>query len=285
MTKVTVTAQSIFYLCPTKTEYMEILGYISALLIGLSLGLTGSGGSILTVPILVYLIGLNPVLATSYSLFVVGVTSAVGGVRFFRQGLVSFKTVLTFGLPSLLTIYFTRLYVVPALPQTFFEIHTLVVTKEVFLMVLFSLLMVMASLSMIRSGFFLSWQGFSSRRLSLLLTFLEAVFVGLVSGLVGAGGGFLIIPALVLLLRLDMKMAVGTSLVLIASNSLIGFLGDLGHYPIDWAFLLSFSSLAVLGIFVGAGIAHKVDSQRLKKNFGWFVLAMGLFIILKEFFL
>ncbi len=285
MTFVTVMAQSIFYLCSRKYRGMEILGYISAVLIGLSLGLTGSGGSILTVPILVYLIGLNPVMATSYSLFVVGATSSVGGIRFYRQGLVHLKSLLTFGLPSLLTIYLTRLYLVPALPDQLLQVGNHVVTKGVFVMVLFALLMILAAYRMIRHKENICQDSYGEERGQYPKILTQAVLVGLVSGLVGAGGGFLIIPALVLLLRLDMKTAVGTSLVLIAGNSLVGFLGDMFHYAIDWVFLLTFSALSVVGIYLGSAFAHKVNSRSLKKGFGWFVLAMGVLILGKEIFL
>lgn len=264
---------------------MEILGYIAALLIGLSLGLTGSGGSILTVPILVYLIRLNPVMATSYSLFVVGTTSMVGGYKFYRQGLVNFKTVLLFGLPSLVTVYLTRSYLIPAIPEQVFQLGSVLVTKELLMMVFFALLMILAAYSMITKKCCSTWKINQAGKVNYGLILAEAVVVGLISGLVGAGGGFLIIPALVIFLRLDMKMAVGTSLFIIAANSLFGFVGDIFHYQIDWSFLLIFSSLSIAGIFIGSAFAHKIDSDKLKRGFGWFVLAMGVYILVKELFL
>ncbi|MGV3641513.1 MAG: sulfite exporter TauE/SafE family protein [Adhaeribacter sp.] len=264
---------------------MELLGYVAALLIGLSLGLTGSGGSILTVPILVYLMRLNPVMATSYSLFVVGTTSLVGGYKSYRQGLVHFKTVLLFGLPSLVTVYLTRSFLIPAIPEQVFTIGSLAVSKDLLLMVLFALLMVLASYSMITKKCCQDWKFNQGEGVSYPLILAEAVVVGLVSGMVGAGGGFLIIPALVIFLRLDMKMAVGTSLFIIAANSLFGFVGDIFHYQIDWSFLLVFSALSIAGIFIGSSFANKIDSEKLKRGFGWFVLAMGVYILLKELFL
>jgi uncharacterized protein len=264
---------------------MEILGYIAALLIGLSLGLTGSGGSILTVPILVYLMRLSPVMATSYSLFVVGTTSMVGGFKFYRQGLVNFKTVLLFGLPSLVTVYLTRSYLIPAIPEQVFQLGSVLVTKELLMMVLFALLMILASYSMITKKCCSNWKINQAGKVNYGLILAEAVVVGLISGLVGAGGGFLIIPALVIFIRLDMKMAVGTSLFIIAANSLFGFVGDIFHYRIDWSFLLIFSSLSIAGIFIGSAFAHKIDSDKLKRGFGWFVLAMGVYILIKELFL
>jgi uncharacterized membrane protein YfcA len=261
---------------------METLGFLSALLIGLTLGLTGSGGSILTVPILVFLIGLNPVLATSYSLFVVGLTSLVGGFKFYRQGLVNFRTALIFGIPSLIAVFLTRHFLIPALPEVIFQVGELVVTKNLLLMVLFGILMILASYSMITKKCCQDWKINQGDKINYGLVVGEATIVGLISGLVGAGGGFLIIPVLVLFIRLDMKMAVGTSLFIIAVNSLFGFVGDLFHYQIDWIFLLIFSALSIVGIFIGSAFADKINSQRLKRGFGWFVLAMGVFILLNE---
>lgn len=261
---------------------MEILGFISALLIGLSLRLTGSGGSILTVPILVYLIGLNPVLATSYSLFVVGLTSLVGGYKFYRQGLVNFRTALIFGLPSLITVFLTRRFLIPALPEIIFRVGELAVTKDLLLMILFGILMILASYSMITKKCCQDWKINQGNKINYWLVVVEAITVGLISGLVGAGGGFLIIPVLVIFIRLDMKMAVGTSLFIIAVNSLFGFVGDMLNYQVNWVFLLIFSGLSVVGIFIGSAFADKIDNQRLKRGFGWFVLAMGVFILLNE---
>ena len=262
---------------------MEIFGYLAALLIGLSLGLTGSGGSILTVPILVYLMGLNPVISMAYSLFVVGTTSLVGSYKFYRKQLVSFRTALIFGLPSLLTVFLTRRFLVPAIPENILTVGYFNLTKGFLLMILFAVLMVFASASMIRKKKYVALEEEmeeTAQNLPALLA--QGVTIGLVSGAVGAGGGFLIIPALVLFSKLDMRMAVGTSLLIISANSLFGFVGDIFNYPIDWRFLLAFSSLSVAGIFAGSALAHRIHSDKLKTAFGWFVLVMGVYIILKE---
>ncbi|GGK78859.1 sulfite exporter TauE/SafE family protein [Rufibacter glacialis] len=263
---------------------MEILGYAAALFIGISLGLTGSGGSILTVPILVYLIGLTPVTATAYSLFVVGATSLVGSFKMYRRNLVRFDTALVFGIPSLVTVLFTRAFLIPAIPDILFSLGSLLVTKDMLLMLLFALLMVAASYSMIHQKRRIKP---TPQRASIQYGSVigQGMLVGLISGLVGAGGGFLIIPALVLLTGLDMKVAVGTSLFIIAANSLFGFLGDVLHSSIDWVFLLAFSSLSVAGIFIGTALSTRINGVKLRKGFGWFILAMGLYILLKEIFL
>ncbi|KAA9325609.1 sulfite exporter TauE/SafE family protein [Adhaeribacter soli] len=265
---------------------MEIFGYGAALLIGLTLGLTGSGGAILTVPILVYLMRLNPVISMAYSLFVVGTTSLVGSYKYYQKELVSFRTALTFGLPSLLTVFFTRRFIVPAIPEHLATFGPFEITKGVLLMTLFATLMVFASLSMIRRK---KYQVPPDEKADLTpntpALVVQGVSVGLISGMVGAGGGFLIIPALVLFSKLDMRMAVGTSLLIIAANSLFGFVGDIFNYTIDWRFLLTFSGLSVAGIFIGSALSHRIHSDKLKTGFGWFVLIMGIYIILKELFL
>ncbi|WP_207509915.1 sulfite exporter TauE/SafE family protein [Telluribacter humicola] len=268
---------------------MEILGYTAALVIGLSLGLIGGGGSILTVPVLVYLLGLSPVLSTAYSLFIVGSTSLVGAYKFYKKGLVSLKTALVFGLPSMAAVYVTRRFIVPAIPDSLFTVSGMLITKDIMLMLLFAGLMVFASISMIRKecescGQEDSTTLPSSQKFNYAGILGEGLVVGTLTGLVGAGGGFLIIPALVLFSKLDMKLAVGTSLLIIAAKSLFGFLGDVSNYPIDWMFLLSFSALSVVGIFIGSYLSARIQANKLKTSFGWFVLVMGLYIMGKEIF-
>lgn len=260
---------------------MAILGYVASVLMGLSLGLIGGGGSILTVPILVYLFGVDPVLATAYSLFVVGLTSLVGSYSHFRAGNVQLKTALVFGLPSIASVYAVRKFIVPIIPDPAFHIGSLQVSKGTLLMVLFAILMLMASISMIRPG--KQKLGENKASHNYLIIFLEGLLVGGLTGLVGAGGGFLIIPALVILAGLPMKQAVGTSLLIIALKSLIGFTGDLGAgQPIDYGFMLLFSAFAIAGILLGSYLTKFISNDKLKPAFGWFVLVMGLYILGKE---
>ena len=265
---------------------MEILGYFLAALVGVSLGLIGSGGSILTVPVLVYVLGVNPVLATAYSLFIVGSTALVGGVQSALQKKVDFKTVLIFGIPSIAAVYATRMWLVPLIPKELFSIGSLLITKSIALMLLFAVVMILASISMIKSGKKKTEEDVSApMKYNYPMILLEGAVVGLLTGLVGAGGGFLIIPALVLLAKMPMKLAVGTSLFIIAAKSLIGFIGDLqGSQVIDWKLLGSFTAFAVAGIFVGIFLSKKISGDKLKKAFGWFVLVMGIYIIIKELF-
>ena len=260
---------------------MEIFGYIASVLIGLSLGLIGGGGSILTVPVLVYLFQIDATLATSYSLFIVGSSSLVGAYRNYRKGWVSVKTALLFGLSSITTVFITRKLIVPKIPVEIIHIGTVLVTKAMLTMLFFAILMLMASLSMIRSKQ-AEQDTVADATLSISKLFLYGIGIGLVTGLLGAGGGFLIIPALVLLVKLPMKEAIGTSLLIIALNSLIGFTGDIGQYHTDWYFLMKITAIAIGGIFIGGELGKSVSGAKLKKGFGWFVLAMGIWIIIRE---
>lgn len=264
---------------------MEIAGYIAALAIGISLGLIGGGGSILTVPVLVYLFHVEPVLATAYSLFIVGATSLVGTFPKYKDGMVNLKTALIFGIPSIAAVYATRKWAVPAIPDQIFTVGDFVMTKPLMLMLLFAVLMTFASISMIRDKKEESGEPQGEQKFNYPVIILEGLVVGTLTGLVGAGGGFLIIPALVLLSKLPMKQAVGTSLLIIAMKSLLGFLGDISHYQMDWKLLLSVTALAIGGLFLGNAFSKKINAATLKKAFGWFVLVMGIYIIIKELFL
>jgi uncharacterized membrane protein YfcA len=262
---------------------MEILGYIASIAIGISLGLIGGGGSILTVPVLVYLFQVDAVLATAYSLFIVGLTSAVGTVGYFRKGLVNVKTAIVFGIPSIIAVFATRAWIVPAIPKEVFPVGDFMVTKSLLMMLLFAILMIAASYSMIKKDKPKADNSEPKQQsFNYPLILLEGAIVGILTGLVGAGGGFLIIPALVVLSKLPMKEAVGTSLVIIAAKSLIGFFGEGEDTIIDWIFLAKVSAFAIAGIFMGTALSKRIDGAKLKPVFGWFVLVMGFYIIIKE---
>ena len=261
----------------------QILGYIGALMVGLVLGLIGGGGSILTVPILVYLIGLNPVTATAYSLFVVGTTSLFGAVQNFRNKMVDMSTAIVFAIPAFIAVYLTRRYLVPAIPDSLFTILGFEITKNIFIMMFFAIVMLLASISMIKTRKKVASEN-QAISYNIPLIIIEGIVVGMLTGIVGAGGGFLIIPALVLLAKLPMKLAVGTSLIIIAAKSLIGFLGDVQNLSIDWTFLFTFTAISVVGIFIGVYSTKFISSEKLKKGFGWFTLLMALYIIYKELY-
>jgi uncharacterized membrane protein YfcA len=263
---------------------MEIIGYIASIAIGIALGLIGGGGSILTVPVLVYLFGIDAVLATGYSLFIVGVTSAIGSIQYFQKGLVNVRTAIVFGIPSIIAVFLTRAFIMPAIPPTIMHIGNLEVTKSIFLLVVFALLMIVASYSMLKKEKPKTDAGSQStpQKFNYPMIMIEGTVVGILTGLVGAGGGFLIIPALVMLSKLPMKEAVGTSLAIIAAKSLIGFLGEGDLGDVNWIFILSVTFFAAIGIFIGALLAKRIDGAKLKPAFGWFILVMGIYIIIKE---
>lgn len=263
---------------------IEIFGFSASMLIGVSLGLIGGGGSILTLPVLVYLLGFSPVLSTAYSLFIVGTTSLVGSVNYMRKGLVNYNAALIFAIPSFIAVFLTRKYLVPAIPDSLFSIAGFEVTKSIGIMLFFALIMLAASFSMIADKQKNDEPANGNLKFNYPLIAIEGAVVGILTGLVGAGGGFLIIPALVLLARLPMKMAVGTSLLIIAAKSLIGFAGDLSNISINWTFLLEFTALSIIGIFLGTYISKFIPGEKLKKSFGWFVLVMGIYIIIKEIY-
>ncbi|HKO81565.1 MAG TPA: sulfite exporter TauE/SafE family protein [Chitinophagaceae bacterium] len=266
---------------------MEILGYVASVLIGISLGMVGSGGSILTVPVLVYLMNIEPLLATTSSLFIVGTTSLVGGLRAYSKKLVDFRAITEFGIPSIFSIFITRHYILPALPDNMFSVGTIHVSKSMFLMVVFAILMLVASFTMIRNhdNEQKTVESEAARQGKVLPLVILGILIGFVTGLLGAGGGFLIIPSLVLFLRLPMKTAVGTSLLIIAINSLFGFLFSLKQFEYNWVILVVFTILAIAGIFIGSRLADKIPGASLKKGFGWFILVMAIYIIIKEVFL
>lgn len=261
------------------------MGYIAALFIGISLGLIGGGGSILTVPVLVYLFGVNPVLSTSYSLFVVGSTSLIGAFNNYLKGFVRVKTALLFGLSSITTVFLTRKFLIPLIPEHIATIGGFKITEPIVTMVLFAILMMAASLSMIKGKKQKTAETLEeNKKVNLPKLLMYGVAIGIATGVLGAGGGFLLIPTLVLLVKLPMKEAVGTSLLIIALNSLIGFTGDLGHFTMNWFFLLKITTIAIAGIFAGGLIGKKIAGDKLKKGFGWFVLVMGIYILSKEIF-
>lgn len=259
----------------------EIVGFSCSILIGISLGLIGGGGSILTLPVLVYLLGVSPVLSTAYSLFVVGTTSLVGSFGFMKKGLVNYKAAIVFAIPSFVSVFLTRKFLIPAIPDPIFTIGEFAASKNASIMVFFALVMLAASYSMI-SNKKEDTELDSDLSFNFPMIALEGGVVGVLTGIVGAGGGFLIIPALVLFAKLPMKMAVGTSLLIIAAKSLFGFLGDLGHQVIDWTFLIEFTALSIVGIFIGTYLSKFIPGDKLKKGFGWFVLIMAIYIISKE---
>lgn len=262
---------------------LEIFGYAAAAAVGLVLGMLGAGGAILTVPIMVYLMRVNPVTATVYSLFIVGATSLVGSISYMRSGLINFRTSLVFAIPSVISIFITRKLILPAIPEIIISNESIVFTKSHAVLILFAVIMLSAAISML---FVNVKETFTENKIGtgdFLILAVYGIIISFISGLVGAGGGFLIVPALVLLAKIPVKSAVGTSLLIICVNSLSGFAGDLmGNYLIDWKLLLIFLSFAFIGILTGSYFAKYISEKSLKKGFGWFILIMGVYIIIRE---
>jgi uncharacterized membrane protein YfcA len=264
---------------------MIILGYAMAVLIGVSLGLIGSGGSILALPILVYLFGVSPMLATTYSLFVVGISALFALFSYMKNKLLNYRTSLVFGIPSLTGVLVSRKLLLPNIPKEFFTVGNIHLTKDIGIMIFFALLMIAASFSMIKKEKLVIKDKLKVRPYPYSLIILEGLLVGVVTGLVGAGGGFLIIPVLIFFTDETMKNAIGTSLLVITLNSIIGFSGDLSnHTEINWSFLLFFSSFALAGIVIGTYLTRHISGAKLKPLFGWIILVMGIFIIAERSF-
>jgi uncharacterized protein len=262
-----------------------VLGYLGALVMGITLGLLGGGGSILSVPIFVYLFGISPSLSTAYSLFVVGLTALAGFYFYWRSQQVDIRTGVLFAAPSFVGVFTVRAYVMPFLDNKKFILGPYLVGKDTLIMFVFAVLMILASYSMIKK------EKPKTQKKAELAAWKRAVVIGLegfvvggITGFVGAGGGFLIIPVLVILTGLSMKVAVGTSLGIIAVKSLFGFLGDVWAQPaqIDWTFLILFSAVSLLGMGAGRKLSGIVDESKLKPAFGYFVLVMGSFILLQQ---
>lgn len=261
---------------------MDIIGYLASFAMGITLGLMGGGGSILTVPILVYIFSLSPTISTGYSLFVVGTTALIGSFMYIRKGEVAFQAGLAFAALSVVGVNISRGFIIPQIPDVVARFAGFVLTKEILVMITFATLMVVASYSMIKKKGDQQPMNVSSvMRIALIA--LVGLCVGIIAGFVGAGGGFLIIPALVFLAGLSMRIAVGTSLMIIAIQSLLGFAGDISRgLSVNWLLLGSVTAFAVVGIIVGSKVAHKIKEQKLKKAFGWFILFMGITILAEQ---
>jgi len=251
---------------------MLFVGYTLAAVIGLSLGLMGGGGSILTVPIFVYVLGFEPKLAIAMSLPVVGFTSLVGALGHWRAGNVQLRTSILFGAIAMVGAYLgARLAVfIPGAVQ----------------LSLLAVAMLAAAISMFRAarrpvaGEAACADGVRAMPVGQLIP--VALFVGVMTGVVGIGGGFLVVPALVLLAHVTMKQAVGTSLLVIAMNSASGFAGYLGRVQVPWGFMFGFTAVAVAGILAGTWLVRFVSQRALKQAFAVFLIAMGAFILVKN---
>ena len=260
---------------------MEFLGYFAALLMGFTLGSIGGGGSILTVPILVYLMGITPVVATAYSLLIVGSVAAFGSYQYFKQGLIDIKASLLFAIPSIIAVYLTRLFIMPAIPDVILN-SPMVISKDLMIMTLFATLMVFSAFMMLRNA--KSLKPTIDNNHNPILIIIEGAVIGVFTGVLGAGGGFLIIPALVLLMGMPMKRAVGASLLIIALKSLIGFIGDIQNgIELQIPMLIYFFLITAMGMWTATKVSPKIDGQLLQKSFAYFTLVIAAVIFIREF--
>ena len=264
-------------------ETIHIFGYLGALMVGLVLGLMGSGGSLIAIPIFTYLFHISPITTTAYSLFVVGTSATIGALRNWKKGLVDFKIAFVFAIPAFIAVYVVRKYILPIIPIEIITIKEFVVTKDMAIMVFLAVIMLLSSLSMLRKRKLLHDHN-PLKRYNYPLIILQGILIGLFTGVVGIGGGFLIIPTLVLLVKLPMKKAVATSLFIIALKSLIGFIGDVGNLEINWDFLIGFTIVSTLGIFMGIYLSSFIKGEKLKIYFGWMLLILSIGIFYKEVF-
>lgn len=251
-----------------------IIGHILAVAIGISLGLIGGGGSILAVPILVYVMGLGTKEAIASSLVIVGSVSVIGVIPHWRKGNVKLKTAIAFIPPAMFGAFFGA------------KIAGLPLVTDTFQLICFAIIMLLASLLMIRKGSQKTDQPVKptsgQHNYQLLAIGAEGFGVGILTGFVGIGGGFLIIPALVLVAGIPMKQAVGTSLVIIAFNSVAGLIGYLSQVSLNWTLILSFTLAASCGTLGGAYLTNFIDAKHLQKAFGYFVLGVAIFMLLQS---
>lgn len=260
---------------------MVILGLILASLIGITLGLVGSGGSILTVPVFVYLFGVEPSLATTYSLFAIGTTSALGALKSYANNELDTHKIVEFGLPSLIMVFVARQFILPYVPDII-QLGPWAIPKNLLLMLLFGFIMILAALSMIKNV----KEGESilgNMKVTRGKTIWQGILIGSITGVIGAGGGFLIIPALMTFYKIPIKKAVATSLAIVALNSIFGLLGDLKKISrFDWEIVGSYTLFVTIGLFIGFYLSKYISNRQLKVGLGYLILFMGTFIILNE---
>lgn len=257
-----------------------IWGLILTVFSGLTLGLVGGGGTILMLPILHYVMGFSISASTRLSMAIVGVTAFVGSLEYFRRGDVAIRAGFIFAIPSLLSVTMVRAFILPKIPTSIATVGHVEITKDKAILLLFSCVMILVAMAMLRPV------ENPSRAIknSVLSMSLSSAIVGLLTGFVGAGGGFLIVPALHLILNLPLRMAIGTSLFVIFINSVVGFAADLiKGSPLPWSSLAIVIVASVLGMFFGLTVSKKVRQHQLKKAFAFFILIIASLIFLKEF--
>ena len=262
---------------------LPILGYLGALSAGILLGLMGGGGSIITIPILIYFFHISPITAMAYSLFVVGTSATVGTLNNLKKSFATYRIAILFAIPTIISAYIVRKYIVPIIPLEIIKVKSIIITKDSSIMVLFAIVMLLSAIAMIKKRK-LSPKTIIYDTYNYGFIILIGIVIGLLTGIIGIGGGFLIIPTLVLFVKLPMQRAVATSLGIIAIKSLIGFLGDMTTININWNFLLQFTFVSTIGVFLGTYFSSFMNGEKLKKYFGWMILLVSLAIMYKEIY-
>jgi uncharacterized protein len=258
---------------------MELVGYLALIGIGVVLSLMGGGGSLLSVPILVYLFSLDIVTASSYSLFIVGTTSLLGAWLKQKEQRVDLRSGMMFSASSVVAIFLARKWILPWIPEELLSLNSILITKRALILTIFALLAITSSLIILLRP---TWHSVDQGKQRLKFLLPVGFTTGMLVGLVGVGGGFLILPSLIIFARLPFKIAVGTTLLVIGFNSLLGFLGDVMNYPIHWLFLLIITGLATLGMWLGNVCGEKIPVNYLRVTFGWIMLIVAIGIIVKE---
>ena len=261
----------------------ELITYAASLFVGLSLGLVGAGGSILTIPVFIFILKMDPLTSSVYSMFIVGISSLAGGIKYIIKKLVDIKTIFVFGIPSVTGVLVARKFIFPSIPDLIFSVGGFVVSKKILFMFCISTLMFTAAVKMLKAASQKTETLSAEKNIKSGFLMTQGFIVGIITGLFGIGGGFLIVPALYFWTRLPMKKAVGTTLLIIAMNSLFSFSTSYSSSPINWSLLLRFSLGAIIGILIGSRIAEKISGNYLRKIFGWFVMAISFYIVIKQF--
>lgn len=266
---------------------MEILSYIAFVIAGLLIALLGGGGSILIVPLLVYVFRLDIVTATAYSLLLLAISSSFASFDYFKRKLLDYKVFLLFGIPSIVSVYFTRTYFLRIVPAKVEWLNGQTIERSSLIMVLFAALMIVAGVSLIRKRKEKVQDEEHCAHCSLFNKFLlvlQGALVGFLTALVGAGGGFLIVPMLILFAKMPVKKAIGTSLLLIFTQSLVGFLSNVNGLEMDWQFLAGIVVLVLLGIAMGIRLSKRIEGAKLRPLFGYFVLLFSVVVLYKELY-
>lgn len=251
--------------------------------IGLCLGLVGAGGSILTIPVFVYILKTEPVTSTVYSMFIVGICSLAGSIRSFFKGFIDVKVALLFGVPSVTGVFIARKLIFPALPQKVFCVWGMAVSKNVCIMLCLAAIMLVVSIKMLKKPVKNAATTGNSTKNKTFLVFCQGMVTGIITGLLGVGGGFLIMPALLLWLKLPVKTAIGTALLIITINSFTGFITSYNMVHIEWSLLVKFATGAIAGILVGTKLSEKIHPGNLKIALGWFIIATSIYVLYTQF--